>query len=58
MHRGLLVLVCGFAAVAQTPQRNPLDGALADYAIARAYGRLGEAAGKREEAARLLAQVP
>src|SRR6185369_16288489 len=58
MHRGILVLLCSVAAMAQPQQLSPLDSAIQAFHKARSEGRFEEAAAKREEARTLLAQTP
>ncbi len=58
MRCGLLSLFCSWVALAQMPSRDPIQQLIDAAYQARAAGRYGEAAAKREEARELLRRVP
>lgn len=58
MPRGFLLVLCSTVAFSQVPPREPFDIAVQSYWDARAGGNFEQAAARREEARRLLAQTP
>src|SRR5579864_4673964 len=58
MPRGLLLLLCGTLAVGQVEPRDPFDRAMQSSQQARTQGNFAEAAARREEARKLLEQMP
>ena len=58
MHRAIVCLLCSSFALAQVRPRPPIEVLIQAHSEARNNGRFEEAAGKREEARRLLSRAP